>query len=76
MSGVNNCKITIRNNRARAPEPISPYPLLVSTKQDVERGLREAFFHWEQEHPQGESVLEDGCTIFIEIEGLPTASRS
>jgi hypothetical protein len=66
-----NCKITIRNNRARAAEPLSPFTLLVSTKEEVELGLRKAFFKWEQEHQQGESVLEDGCTIAIEIEAGP-----
>lgn len=75
MPDAVNCKITVRNNRATSAEPFSGYPLMVSTKEDVERGLREAFFHWEQHH-RGESMLEDGCTILIEIEGRPIGRRT
>jgi hypothetical protein len=61
-----NCLISVRDARARSPEPSIQYKLAVTEKDDIERGLRSAIRLWEQEHPQ-QALLDESFTILIEV---------
>jgi hypothetical protein len=63
-----SCTITIRDARARATEPLAPYPFMAETDEDLERGLKDVIRLWRHQHP-GQDVFEEGITILVEMGG-------